>query len=114
MKLNHPTGQTAEDTALAFLQTQGCELVARNWHCRYGEIDLIMRSGNTLLFIEVKFRKSDKFGGAAYSITPAKLVKIQRAVETYLQQNPHNGTCRLDAVLLQGNQAPQWIQNITG
>ncbi|MCG7657044.1 YraN family protein [Wielerella bovis] len=114
MKLNHGVGQAAEDAALIFLQTQGCELIARNWHCRYGEIDLIMRSGNTLLFIEVKFRKNDKFGGAAYSITPAKLVKMQRAVETYLQQNPHTGACRLDAVLLQGNQAPQWIHNITG
>ena len=114
MKLNHPTGQAAEDRALAFLQANGCELVARNWHCRFGEIDLIMRSGCFLLFIEVKFRKSEQFGGAAYSITPSKLAKMQCSAECYLQNYPHSHGCRLDAVLLQGNQTPQWIQNITG
>lgn len=114
MKLTHPTGKAAEDRALAFLQTQGCELVARNWHCPYGEIDLIMRLGDKLLFIEVKFRKSAAFGGAAYSITPSKLAKLQRSIEYYLQINQLNTPCRLDAVLLQGNNAPQWLTNITG
>ena len=114
MKLTHPIGKAAEDRALAFLQTQGCELVARNWHCSYGEIDLIMRLGDKLLFIEVKFRKSAAFGGAAYSITPSKLAKLQRSIEYYLQINQLNTPCRLDAVLLQGNNAPQWLTNITG
>ncbi|MDK4575612.1 YraN family protein [Kingella kingae] len=114
MKLTHPTGKAAEDCALAFLQTQGCKLVARNWHCPYGEIDLIMRLGDKLLFIEVKFRKSAAFGGAAYSITPRKLAKLQRSIEYYLQINQLNTPCRLDAVLLQGNNAPQWLTNITG
>ena len=54
MKLNHPQGQAAEEQALAYLQQQGCQLIARNWHCKHGEIDLIMLSGCLLLFIEVK------------------------------------------------------------
>lgn len=114
MKLNHPTGQAAEDRALAYLQTQGCQLIARNWHCPHGEIDLIMQHGNHLIFIEVKYRKSQAYGGAAYSITPKKLAKLQSSIEYYLQINQLNIPCRLDAVLLQGNTAPQWLQNITG
>ncbi|MDK4679899.1 YraN family protein [Kingella negevensis] len=114
MKLTHPKGKVAEDQALQFLQANGCQLIARNWHCPYGEIDLIMLSGCILLFIEVKYRKNKQFGGAAYSITPSKLNKIQRSAELYLQQNPHNGACRLDAVLIEGNAPPQWITNITG
>lgn len=115
MKLNHPKGQAAEERALQFLLAQGCQLVARNWHCAHGEIDLIMKKGQQWLFIEVKYRQSTQFGGAAYSITPSKLGKMQRSVLLYLQQNRLNQVpCRLDAVLLQGNHPPQWIQNITG
>lgn len=114
MKLNHPIGQAAEDRAWAFLQAQGCELVARNWHCPHGEIDLIVKLANTLIFVEVKYRKSQSFGGAAYSITSSKLAKLQRSVAYYLQINSLNIPCRLDAVLLQGNTPPNWIKNITG
>ena len=114
MKLNHPKGQAGEDRALAFLQQQGCTLIARNWHCKMGEIDLIMRLGELLLFIEVKYRKNNRFGGTAYSITPSKLRKIQNTAAYYLQLNPHTGGCRIDAVLIEGNAQPQWLTNITG
>lgn len=115
MRLNHKTGVAAEDAAWAFLQRQGCTLLARNWHCAFGEIDLIVKNGNMILFVEVKYRKNQDFGGAAYSISPSKLLKLQRSVEYYLQQNGLNNVpCRLDAVLIQGNQTPEWVQNITG
>lgn len=115
MKLNHPTGQAAEEQALNFLLQQGAQLVARNWHCPFGEIDLIVRFGEVWVFVEVKYRKSSAFGGAAYSITPAKLAKLQRSIAHYLQQNKlHQAACRLDAILIQGNHPPRWIQNITG
>lgn len=115
MKLNHSIGQAAEAQAWTFLQQQGAKLVACNWHCPFGEIDLIVRFGAVWVFVEVKYRKNAAFGGAAYSITPAKLGKLQRSVAYYLQQNHLNHVpCRLDAILIQGNTAPQWIQNITG
>lgn len=115
MRLNHTQGAAGEDAALAFLQKQGCKLLARNWHCPFGEIDLIVKNGNTILFVEVKYRKNSGFGGAAYSITPAKLLKLQKSAEHYLQQHRlSHAACRLDAVLIQGNEAPQWVQNITG
>ncbi len=114
MKLNHAQGVAGEQAALNFLEQQSCVLVARNWHCPFGEIDLIMKQGDTLLFVEVRYRKSQAYGGAAYSITAAKLAKLQRSVLYYCQKNDYRGNCRLDAVLLQGNLPAQWIQNITG
>ena len=113
MKLNNPIGQMGEDAALNFLLQQGFSLITRNWHCRFGEIDLIMRGSNLLLFVEVKYRKNNRFGGAAFSITPSKLAKLQRTIESYLLQNPHDGACRLDAILIEGD-ALQWLKNITG
>lgn len=113
MKPTHPSGMAAEQAALLFLEQQGCELIERNWHCPYGEIDLIVRQNGVWLFIEVKYRKNRFFGGAMYSITPQKMAKLQRSVEYYLQSYP-NTPCRLDAVLIEGNQPPIWIHNITG
>lgn len=113
MKLNHPIGQAAEEQAWQFLKQQGCQLVARNWHCPFGELDLIVRHGQYLIFVEVKYRKNTRFGGAAYSITANKLAKLRRSISYYLQQNQlHQQACRLDAVLLEGDKPPQWIQNI--
>lgn len=113
MKLNHAQGRAGEDLAWAFLEKQGCRLIARNWHCRYGEIDLIVQHNGTLVFVEVKYRRNGNFGGSAYSINAAKLAKLQRSIETYLQQHG-NSICRLDAILIEGSNEPQWIQNITG
>ncbi|QEY23736.1 YraN family protein [Neisseria animalis] len=115
MRLNHKQGEAGENAALSFLESQGCKLLARNWHCTYGEIDLIVKTGGMILFVEVKYRKNSGFGGAAYSISPSKLLKLQRSVEYYLQQHGlSNAPCRLDAVLIQGNSTPVWVQNITG
>ncbi|MBR7002440.1 MAG: YraN family protein [Neisseriaceae bacterium] len=111
MRLNHPTGQAAEEKAANYLQKQGFKIVARNWHCAFGEIDIIAIKKALLLFVEVKYRKSAAFGGAAYSITPSKLLKIRRSIEFYLQHNPHKGDIRADAVLIEGNQLSH-IENI--
>lgn len=115
MRLNHSSGQAAEDTAAHFLEKQGCRIIARNWHCPFGEIDLIAEQSGTLLFVEVKYRRSAAFGGTAYSITPSKLAKLQKSAEYYLQQHRKGRTdCRLDAVLIEGGNPPVWLQNITG
>lgn len=113
--MSRTRGHAAETAACAFLQAQGCTVIGRNWHCRYGEIDIIAEHGGTLLFVEVKFRQKPSFGGAACSITPAKLAKLLTAAELYLQQYPRpDAPCRVDAVLIEGGNAPVWIQNITG
>lgn len=105
-------GLEAEKIAATYLQHQGLVLVCNNYQCRFGEIDLIMRDGKTLVFIEVRMRKNERFGGAAASITPAKQKKLQRTAEHYLQQHG-NSACRFDAVLMStaDTEHIEWIRN---
>ncbi len=104
-------GQTAEARAEAFLKTQGLTLVARNWRCRFGEIDLVMRDGPTLVFVEVRLRSRSDFGGAAASVTPAKQKKLLTAARQYLGTLKTLPPCRFDVVALTGNAPPDWIKS---
>jgi len=104
-------GQTAEARAAAFLQARGLKLLARNWRCCFGEIDLIMRDGATLVFIEVRLRSRNDFGGAAASVTPAKQRKLLAAARQYLATLKTLPPCRFDVVALSGDDAPDWIRN---
>ena len=72
-------GNKAEDSALAYLKQLGLKLVHRNYRCRAGEIDLIMLDGNTLALIEVRYRSSSRYGGAAASVTWRKQRRIINA-----------------------------------
>lgn len=90
----------------------GLTLVERNWLCRFGEIDLIMRDGATLVFVEVRQRNSQRFGGSAASIGQQKQARIERAIGLYLSKLPTVPLCRVDAVLFDGSGAPQWLRNI--
>ena len=105
-------GQQAETLALSWLQQRGLVCVARNYRCRMGEIYLIMHDGTTLVFVEVRQRRSARFGGAAASITPAKQARLVRTAEHYLHTLPSLPPYRFDAVLLDGQQPPEWLQNI--
>lgn len=104
-------GQSAESRAEAFLQARGLKLLARNWRCRFGEIDLIMQDGTTLIFIEVRLRTRNDFGGAAASVTPAKQRKLLAAARQYLTTLKTLPPCRFDVVALSGDDAPDWIRN---
>ena len=104
-------GQSAESRAEAFLQAQGLQPVARNWRCRFGEIDLIMQDGATRVFVEVRLRSRDDFGGAAASVTPAKQRKLLAAARQYLATLKTLPPCRFDVVALCGRAAPEWIRN---
>ena len=105
-------GAAAEQAAADYLVQQGLRLVARNFHCRGGEIDLICEDRGCLVFVEVRLRGHRGFGGAAASITPAKQRRIVLAARHYLAGKPECN-CRFDAVLLDGlNEAQiEWIQN---
>lgn len=78
------SGDAAEDRALAFLRGRGLGLVARNVASRLGEIDLVMRDGDTLVFVEVRSRARTDFGGAAASVGPAKQRRLRREAQRYL------------------------------
>ncbi len=104
------TGDKHESQACDYLQGQGLVLVDSNYHSRHGEIDLIMRDNNTLVFIEVRYRKSSQYGGAALSITPAKQRKIALTALQYLQKHKQTESpCRFDAVAISDSQT-QWIK----
>ena len=104
-------GQSAEARAEAFLQTHGLKLLSRNWRCRFGEIDLVMQDGATLVFIEVRLRSRSDFGGAAASVTPAKQKKLLATARQYLAALKTLPPCRFDVVALSGDAAPEWIKN---
>lgn len=113
MKLNkNNAGLDAEHIAATFLQSKGLKLIAQNYHCRFGEIDLVMQEGKTLVFVEVRMRSNAAFGGAASSITPQKQQKLILTAQHYLQQHG-DLPCRFDVVLMSSKQAGQieWITN---
>jgi len=106
-------GRRAEQWAAQYLQRQGLKPVAQNYRSRYGEIDLIMRDGATLVFVEVRLRRNGNFGGAAASIDAHKQQRIVRTAQQYLAGLGHTPPCRFDALLLDddtGSNA-QWLRN---
>ncbi len=104
-------GKQAELQAEQFLLQQGLKLVERNYRSRYGEIDLIMRDVDTLVFVEVRARAGASFGGAAASIDTHKQRRIVRTAQHYLSALRHLPVCRFDALLLEGDQPVQWLKN---
>lgn len=105
-------GRWAEDKAHQFLCQRGLQLVQRNYRCKAGEIDLIMRQQQTLVFVEVRYRKHQQYGGAAASIDSRKQQHIAMAAQHYLQTHRHaqHYTCRFDVVLIEGTGAEPTIQ----
>ena len=93
-------GARAEELAAAFLVAHGLTIVERNFRRRCGELDLIARDGEILVFVEVRLRTRRDFGGAAASITAAKRARIAAAAGLYLARLSGTPLCRFDAVLL--------------
>lgn len=114
--MSRDRGGTYENLALNYLQRRGLRLEERNYCCKAGEIDLIMRENDILAFVEVRFRESPDYGGALASVTPAKQRRIARAAAHYLQgrypgREPY---CRFDVVgihLINERAEIDWIPN---
>jgi putative endonuclease len=104
-------GKTAEDQALDFLINKGLIPVARNYRCKQGELDLIMRDRNSLVVIEVRYRKSDVYGSAMESITPSKQAKIIAATQHYLSTLTADTPLRFDVIAISGKNSINWIKN---
>lgn len=106
-------GTQAEQLASRYLQQQGLTLIEQNFRCRFGEIDLIMRDGTTVVFIEVRLRHHAGFGGAAASIDARKQKRIISTAQQYLAGLLRVPPCRFDAVLLDDAQGSrmQWLKN---
>lgn len=108
-------GEAAESLAAAHLEAAGLRLLARNYRCRGGELDLVALAGRTLVFVEVRLRGSAAFGGAAESITAKKRRRVILAASHYLATHPADAgrDCRFDCVLLARLErgAIEWIRD---
>ena len=111
---DHPSGIAAEELAARFLSGQGLRVIARNYRCRFGEIDLIAQDGDSLVFVEVRLRRSNRFGGAAASITHAKQRKLVATARCYLAGLRSVPSCRFDAIVLDAldTQRIEWLRDI--
>ena len=106
-------GAQAEKLASEFLQRHGLKLLFANYRCRFGEIDLILKDGATLVFAEVRLRGKSNFVGAAASITATKQGRLVRTAQHYLGTLDNTPPCRFDVVLfdaLDGTD-PEWVRN---
>lgn len=104
-------GVQAEQLAALFLQKQGLKLLDANYRCRFGEIDLVLRDGETLVFAEVRKRSSADFGGAAASIDRRKQQRLILTAQHYIASSPGDRPCRFDAVLLDAGDRIEWVKN---
>ena len=108
-------GARAEDLCAELLRKAGLRVLARNWRCRHGEIDLVAEEAGTLVFAEVRYRSGERFGGAAESVTVAKQARLIAAARLYLMRRP-DAECRFDVLLLDALEMSRikWIRNAFG
>lgn len=105
------SGREAEQHAAALLGRRGLKEVCRNYRCRGGEIDLIMRDGEHLVFIEVRYRSRSDYGSAAETVHGTKQQRLALAAQHYLQKSGFGGPCRFDVVAIDGDEEPRWLQD---
>ena len=109
--LKRAAGNAAEDQVLDYLIDQGLQLVTRNYSCKAGEIDLIMKDAAQLIFVEVRYRARADFGSALESVPPAKQRKLIITAQHYLQQSGKIPACRFDVVGMGQDRQIHWIKN---
>jgi putative endonuclease len=110
-------GKWGEGQARRYLEAQGCPLVAANWRCSAGEVDLVVRDGDWLAFVEVRTRRGDTYGTPEESITATKLARMAAVAETYVYETEWEGDWRLDVVAIQVQSdhppAIEWYKNVS-
>ena len=106
----HPTsrqqlGNLAERMAEQFMCNAGLSCLARNYRCRQGELDLVMRDGDTVVFVEVRYRQQSHWGSAAESVNRAKQHRLIHTAQHYLLNTPRlaNQPCRFDVIAAEGD-----------
>ena len=113
-------GEAVERAAEIYLQQRGLQSITHNFQRRGGEIDLVMRDGETLVFIEVRFRKTDRFGSPIESVTATKQRKLLQTAQLFLLAQPQwrHAPCRFDIVAARPNDNTalqfEWIKNAFG
>ncbi|MEN8169458.1 MAG: YraN family protein [Pseudomonadota bacterium] len=111
-KTSSEQGDAAEEQARLHLERGGLRTLARNVRSRFGEIDLIMQDDQTLVFVEVRYRSSYRFGGAFASVDSKKQRRLIATALSYLQQHPYDGPCRFDVVAIgETANGVEWLKN---
>lgn len=111
MQKTRDIGQSAEIKACQYLQQQGLVLIEKNFHCKMGEIDLIMKDQQHLVFVEVRFRNNNQHGSSLESVTPIKQRRITLTAQRYLQRfSQANYFCRFDVVSV-GRENITWVKD---
>jgi putative endonuclease len=110
------SGARWEKAAESFLLSRGLRLLQRNFSSRFGEIDLIMEDEGSVVFVEVKYRKSSRHGSGADAVTFHKQARISRTAAWYLAKNPHRAeqTCRFDVLSIDSQKKDKginWIKS---
>ncbi|OWW20063.1 YraN family protein [Noviherbaspirillum denitrificans] len=103
-------GDAGEEQALRYLEQQGLALLERNFRCKGGEIDLVMRDGRGLVFVEVRKRAAGDRVGAAASVTPRKQARLVIAAQVFLQRYRMPPACRFDVIAIDGA-SMEWLKN---
>lgn len=104
-------GAAAEEQAAEFLRKKGFKILARNYLARGGELDIVAREGKTLVFVEVKSRASEAFGGAVAAVTPAKQKRVVAAAVQYIKENrPAYDSIRFDVICIRAEQVEHLAQ----
>ena len=107
-------GDKAEAQACHYLQTRGLQLLARNFRCRGGEIDLVMQHADSLVFVEVRYRRCNDYGAAAETVSRNKQRRVVHCAKVYLQRHDSwNMAVRFDVVSIAGNGGPECIEWIS-
>ena len=111
-------GSIYEQKARVYLETQGLKFIAANQTFKCGELDLVMTDGDTIVFVEVRQRKSNRFGSAVESIDYRKQQKWINAANMWLftkrNQSLDTAKCRFDVVAFEGDNPPLWLPNFLG
>lgn len=105
-------GRLGERLAAETLAARGYTIVARNWRCPTGEIDIVAQEGDSLVVVEVRTRSGDAYGTPEESVTPAKQAKLVELGQTYVQEHGWDGPWRIDVVALQFNRSGR-LQRLT-
>ena len=109
------TGRQGEDLAAGYLESAGYRIVERNYRCPFGEMDLVARDGETIVFVEVKSRRSDRFGPPQASVGPKKQKKMSQIALHYIEQKQlHSREARFDVIavsLLPAGERVELIRN---
>jgi putative endonuclease len=104
-------GQAKERLAESFLLGHQLRLLVRNHRCRFGEIDLVMQDGQVLVFVEVRYRRSTRYGTPAETVDSRKRRRLVLAARHYLQTSRSQAPCRFDVVAIHGQDKIHWIRN---